>query len=570
MAKALETGGRREPDIFVRMFDEAVNWIEKEWTVLGLGFVLPESGVTIRSAVWVDNCFLLAADVQQYKYMARTLSEILYRWYGWHWKDDSLEIIAVNTDCPEAQISVEVDDIIYKYCVVDSMVALGGLLSKTHPDEALLQYRIAKGDKSFYKFRRHLIGKAPVSLKLRAWATRPRATALFLCQTVHWNRTLLMDTVRWERRHLRRVFRMRSAGPAESRMQYNQRTARKLERWYNHCCFKPIHIVILERYHAYMWHERDYGAPAGKIRRERDAQWWETAKALTNSRKRKHEDMTHARGGHHTHVDELMVQATGLDWRSTFDSCATRSDWDRTRMDFVIRACAALGLPPPPASYTRAARNPNEATANDATESYRLEDVPLPLELNRDRLFFNHGAGSVGLEFAVDSQCVAGLANATLAVHNPMYDPCVRRIRNGLAKLYTTGWSYKADYMDPVDWRPREWNAGADYLANYALAEKTSGSTLTPDLLQQMFVTTRADKGAVQVFTDGGYTTTGGAYGIQMVAWSERDGMIHRRVAGYLYAYFPDAHSAFQMEVMALDRAVELMCTFGNLKKGAR
>ena len=61
----------------------------------------------------------------------------------------------------------------YNYHIVDSMVALGGKLCKTHPDEALLQHRIAKGDKSFYNFRRHLFGKAPVSLKLRAWVARP-------------------------------------------------------------------------------------------------------------------------------------------------------------------------------------------------------------------------------------------------------------------------------------------------------------------------------------------------------------------------------------------------------------
>ena len=123
--------------------------------------------------------------------------------------------------------------------------------------------------------------------------------------------------------------------------------------------------------------------------------------------------------------------------------------------------------------------------------------------------------------------------------------------------------------MDPVDWRPREWNAGADYLANYVMAQEACGSTLTPDCLRQISATALAEKSALQIFTDCGYTAKGGAYGIQMVAWSERDGMVHRHMVGYLYAYFPDAHSAFQMEIMALDKAVELMCALGNLKKGA-
>ena len=76
------------------------------------------------------------------------------------------------------------------------------------------------------------------------------------------------------------------------------------------------------------------------------------------------------------------------------------------------------------------------------------------------------------IEFVVDNACVAGLANSTIAVKNDFFDPCVRRIRKRIVQIFHDHCSYKAGFLEPVDWRAREWNAGADYLANHALRHK--------------------------------------------------------------------------------------------------
>ena len=74
MTKAMKTGGRREPDIFVRMFDEVLQQLEGEWADLGLGFTLPDSGIKLTSVAWVDMNFILASSLKRYEYMARTLT----------------------------------------------------------------------------------------------------------------------------------------------------------------------------------------------------------------------------------------------------------------------------------------------------------------------------------------------------------------------------------------------------------------------------------------------------------------------------------------------------------------
>eukprot|EP00973_Karenia_brevis_P047064 6532763-Karenia_brevis.AAC.1 len=75
------------------------------------------------------------------------------------------------------------------------MVALGGVLDTINPNEALLRHRLKKGDESYFKVRRHLVGKAPVRLKLQAWATRPRASAIFMCSLIHWTKTLMWEVI---------------------------------------------------------------------------------------------------------------------------------------------------------------------------------------------------------------------------------------------------------------------------------------------------------------------------------------------------------------------------------------
>ena len=99
-------------------------------------------------------------------------------------------------------------------------------------------------------------------------------------------------------------------------MLYNKRAADKLECWYEYCKYKPVHIVVLERYQANYEREHGFGETAGIVRRERDAAWWETVKALAlPDAIRKREDILHTRSGAQTSVDGLMAKVEGIGWR---------------------------------------------------------------------------------------------------------------------------------------------------------------------------------------------------------------------------------------------------------------
>ena len=61
--------------------------------------------------------------------------------------------------------------------------------------------------------------------------------------------------------------------------------------------------------------------------------------------------------------------------------------------------------------------------------SMELEAIPLPPELGRDALFYTHSSNRSQVEFVVDNQTVAGLANATVAISNTTCAPAVHIIR---------------------------------------------------------------------------------------------------------------------------------------------
>ena len=110
--------------------------------------------------------------------------------------------------------------------------------------------------------------------------------------------------------------------------------------------------------------------------------------------------------------------------------------------------------------------------------------------------------------------------------------------------------------MDPVDWRAREWNKGADHLATYALQTGRTGGTLDAPMmkasLQQYF--------ALQFYSDGGFVHgRGGAAGIQLLGYSREGGVVNRCVIGYYHIFEPTATSAFQMELLGLERALAVV-----------
>ena len=135
-------------------------------------------------------------------------------------------------------------------------------------------------------------------------------------------------------------------------MAHNRRTQRKLDRWFDLCRFKPIHVVILELWYAALAHDRGYGDLADSIRRERDAAWWELARTHGYAkRKRESVDLVHARRGDNRSVDDCLVQIWGLHWREQLSKHRQTYPWAVGRRLFVARACDALKLPSPPPFY---------------------------------------------------------------------------------------------------------------------------------------------------------------------------------------------------------------------------
>ena len=67
--------------------------------------------------------------------------------------------------------------------------------------------------------------------------------------------------------------------------------------------------------------------------------------------------------------------------------------------------------------------------------------------------------------FVVDNATPADLTNGIVPIRNEYYRGALRRVRLGIKEIFEAV-QYKATYLEPVDWRPREYNTAADYIAN--------------------------------------------------------------------------------------------------------
>ena len=106
--------------------------------------------------VWVDNTFILAADMQQWEFMTVALTRVLYDKYGWVWKPTSLEVLMQGSQEIGTHMQVHGTEQELSYKVVDRLEALGGVLCLKSPTRELLAHRFGKADKfyqrlNFYK-----------------------------------------------------------------------------------------------------------------------------------------------------------------------------------------------------------------------------------------------------------------------------------------------------------------------------------------------------------------------------------------------------------------------------------
>ena len=137
----------------------------------------------------------------------------------------------------------------------------------------------------------------------------------------------------------------------------------------------------------------------------------------------------------------------------------------------------------------------------------------------------------------------------------------VRNIRRNLWMTYKHHCAYKAGFLEPVDWRAREYNTGADFLVKFAMQTATSGGSLNSAVIQQWTPCAHA----LQFYSDGGYSPGhGGAYGVQLLAYTSEG----CELVGRLYHYDLNAKSAFEMELRGLDAATRMLqSTCNNMSR---
>ena len=105
------------------------------------------------------------------------------------------------------------------------------------------------------------------------------------------------------------------------------------------------------------------------------------------------------------------------------------------------------------------------------------------------------------LEFVVDNQIVAGLANIEVHCTQKQYEAAVQRTRYRIMKLMTSTFDYKAGFLQPADWRPREFNSAADLVADHVLHKHADVHNMNIEEIGNRL----KHFSALQFFCDGGF-----------------------------------------------------------------
>ena len=178
----------------------------------------------------------------------------------------------------------------------------------------------------------------------------------------------------------------------------------------------------------------------------------------------------------------------------------------------------------------------------------------------------------------VDNKTVTNISNGVAQVTNEHYKAPFHRIRQRLYDLYRDSFGYKAGFLDPIDWSPREYNTAADHVANCVLAHSSDIDTLGDEVRQQICHSTVG----IQIFCDGGYVGGRGASAFVVcivkpreIARADSDDPCTLRQAGFETKLLgargiliERATSSFQAEALALDAAVEWVAKLALRRNG--
>ena len=229
-------------------------------------------------------------------------------------------------------------------------------------------------------------------------------------------------------------------------------------------------------------------------------------------------------------------------------------------MTFVQDACKAWSLPLPCGSASALAGD-GKVKESDSGKypGCSITDLEMPRALVRDNLWNKH-VGKTQLEFVVDSKTLADIANIYVPIDNAFYRPPLERIRRSLRFAYSSCFAYKGHFLDPVDWRAREFNTAADLVADVVMANREAIDTIEVDRVQHLM----NKQGALQIFTDGGYKDGVGSAAMLLIHISWDGGELQRQIIGVRGLFLQPAHSSFHAEISALEMAADFCCTLAT------
>ena len=129
----------------------------------------------------------------------------------------------------------------------------------------------------------------------------------------------------------------------------------------------------------------------------------------------------------------------------------------------------------------------------------------------------------------------------------------IERIRRNLRTSYKKAFEYKGGFLNPVEWRGREFNEAADLVADHVIASKSDVSTFNKEDLRGCW----ASGCGIQIYTDGGFCDGIGSIAVVVIQVRWDAEQVHRKILGVRGKYVATATSSFQMELAALEMATE-------------
>jgi hypothetical protein len=251
------------------------------------------------------------------------------------------------------------------------------------------------------------------------------------------------------------------------------------------------------------------------------------------------------------------MAAWGMDWRERLEAAENKEAWMIQKRVFVLEVCKAWALPLPYNDYLPRQRIADgEGSSNSKYKSRDAANIELPRLAARDNLWRQDLCGTQ-LEFVVDNKTLSELANITANISNDFYRPAIERIRRNIRSAFQSRFEYKGGFLEPVDWRARDFNTAADLVADHVIANRSGIDTLVLEKLRKCI----DEDGAIQVYTDGGFGQGVGSAAMVVISVTWEGAERRRTIIGVKGIFMENAISFFQTEVAALEMATDVVMT---------